>query len=315
MKRYLLPSSLLFYLFSAVIVFIVGVFLAKALGAGEGQGLAAAAIVLGYGVMAGILALIFAIFTLSFMAQNKVILVNKILALVLAGLIIMGVLRLKSRQNQTDVSSRTPLMPTVPLVKTAIAHSSVDAETFTGLGMCQLESYGNRHFYFYNILNSGDTSIHDHLPSDSLVFRQTDQGFEIAYAPPWFVPAHLKMDYGILFLRIVSVQKNRVEIVVNESNGMTKFVDRFQVELQFWPEFLLNMNTVEPIDHQNNPIRIKPSSHASPVNQHYSFLKPVRVTQEWIQVELLDQYLNSMAEGWLKWQEDGKFLISYSLLS
>ncbi len=84
MKRFFLPSSLLLYLLSTIVFFLAGTFTAKIAGAGEGQGLAAAAIVLGYGVIAGIFALFAAIIFVGLFKRQNIILANKILALVCA---------------------------------------------------------------------------------------------------------------------------------------------------------------------------------------------------------------------------------------
>ena len=53
------------------------------------------------------------------------------------------------------------------------------------------------------------------------MFKQIETGYEISYAPPWFVPAHLKMDYEILYLRALTPANDFTEVMVNETNGQT----------------------------------------------------------------------------------------------
>jgi len=150
---------------------------------------------------------------------------------------------------------------------------------------------------------------------DSLVFKRTETGIELTYAPPWFVPAHLKMDYEILFLRVVTLHREFIGVVVNESNEQIAFMDRYKNDLQFWPEFLLTINSIKPLNPKSNPIRARPFPHASLSLIQYSLLKPIRISDQWIEVELFDDNLNSKGKGWVKWQEKGKLLITYSLLS
>lgn len=183
-----------------------------------------------------------------------------------------------------------------------------------GLGMATPKFYENNVLYFYGNPNL-EKPVSDHAPTDSLVFKRSEMGMEITYAPPWFAPAHLKMDYELLFIRALSINREFVEVMVNEFNGQTAYMDRTKTELRYWPDFLLSINSVEPLSPEDNPVRVKPLSHAGLVSTSYSFLKPVRIAEQWIQVELLDDNFESHGTGWIKWQEDGKLLISYSLLS
>lgn len=58
MKKYFKPSSLLFYLFVIILFFIIGTAVASWSGVADNQGLAAAAIVLGYGLITALIAMI-----------------------------------------------------------------------------------------------------------------------------------------------------------------------------------------------------------------------------------------------------------------
>ena len=65
MKKLLHPSCIVMYLLALPVFFLFGLLLAGYLGAGKGQGLAAGAIVLGYGVLAAGIAIIVAFFPAS----------------------------------------------------------------------------------------------------------------------------------------------------------------------------------------------------------------------------------------------------------
>ena len=187
-------------------------------------------------------------------------------------------------------------------------------ENQMGLGMLSPKFNEFSTIYFYGFPNL-QKSIIEHLPIDSLVFTRNDLGFKISYAPPWFVPATLKMDYDVLFMKIVSVHQDFVEVVGNETNGKTVWVGKSQNELIYWPDFLLSVSSVEQLDPKENTIRVKPLAHAGLVTAKYVFLKPINIKSQWIQVELLDQNFKSQGIGWLKWNDGGKMLIRYSLFS
>lgn len=183
-----------------------------------------------------------------------------------------------------------------------------------GLGMASPDVYNQPALYFYGPLTPGKT-VQDHAPADSVTFRLTELGVEVATAPPWFAPAHLKLDYDVLWLRVVSIQPDFLEVVVNEHTDRTAFVDRYQCDLLFWPEFLLSIHSVEALDRAENPVRVKPLDNAGLVHTPYTFLKPRKITDEWVYVELLTNDLQSLGTGWIRWRHDGKLLISYSLFS
>jgi hypothetical protein len=125
----------------------------------------------------------------------------------------------------------------------------------------------------------------------------------------------MKMDYEILFLRAISLYGDFMEVVVNERSGRTAFVRRDACTLQFWPDFLLRVHSVEQLDPSNNPIRIKPLSHASIVPIPFVYLRPTGIRDQWLQVELLDDTLRSGGKGWIRWHDGVTLLLSYSLLS
>lgn len=104
MKRFFLPSSLLLYVLSFVNFFIIGALVAKALGAGHGQGLAAAAIVLSYGVWTAIVAFIAAIVVVRTAPKRLIMLMNKILGALLFLLVLVIVLRFRARQVKQNAS-------------------------------------------------------------------------------------------------------------------------------------------------------------------------------------------------------------------
>ena len=197
---------------------------------------------------------------------------------------------------------------------TAEAQPSPADSAPMGLGMVRPDFYNQQVLYFYGNPNL-EKSVVEHMPSDSLVFERTELGTEISYAPPWFVPAHLKLDYEILYLRCLSIQGDFLEVVVNEQTERRAYVERYSTQLTFWPMFLLSMSSVEPLDREANPVRIKALSHASQNTTPYAFLKPLGISAEWMRVELMSDDFQPLGKGWIRWRANGQLSVRYSLLS
>lgn len=316
MKSNFKPASILFYFLSALLFFLLGTVLAGIAGAGKNQGLAGGAIVLGYGVMAGFFALIAAVVTVGFVKESRVKLFNKILAVIFILLIIIIFYRFQTRQAAMNQTSPPQFEKTAyPSAIAVVPANTQDKYTPPmGLGMGTPKFYEYDVVYFYGSPNL-EKPVSDHAPTDSLVFQRTELGMELTAAPPGFVPAHLKLDYDMLFLRVVSLHSEFIEVMANETNGQTAYMDRSKFNMRYWPEFLLTINSVEPLYPQDNPVRVKPLPHAGLASTPYVFLRPLRISSQWMQVELLDEHFQPQGKGWIKWRENDQLLIAYSLLS
>ncbi|MEQ9414145.1 MAG: hypothetical protein RIF39_09960 [Cyclobacteriaceae bacterium] len=185
-----------------------------------------------------------------------------------------------------------------------------------GLGMMRPDFYSKRVLYFYNSPTLGK-SVSDHTPSDSLVFGQSDHHqYDILYAPPWFFPAHMKMDYEVLYMKVILQGKDWMQVEVNKQTGQSSWVDVSEVKLFNWPQFLLIVNSVENPDHQNNPLRVRPLEQAGLwKGAAYEWMIPDLVNENWMKVSLRDKDMRVVGEGWLRWRNDKNLLIRYSLLS
>jgi hypothetical protein len=76
------PRNFLFWFLSSLVCFFAGTMGAGLAGAGEGQGLAASATVLGYGVLSGFLALVTAVVLSRFLGEAVIRRINRVLLLV-----------------------------------------------------------------------------------------------------------------------------------------------------------------------------------------------------------------------------------------
>lgn len=217
MKKLFKPACLLFYLLMILVFFFFGVYFAVITGAADGQGLAAGAIVIGYGVFTAFVALLVSFFIAYSASPNTIVRLNQGLAIILLVFISITAYRTITREDsQRSTQSRSEGTPK-PAPSTTIAppgdsDSTLPNDSFSanenvelGLGFFTPDFYNRQVLYFYGMLNL-EKPVSEHLPVDSLLFQQSDgHQYQITYAPPWLVPEHLKMDYEILHFKILSV--------------------------------------------------------------------------------------------------------------
>lgn len=309
--------KILFILICALTGFFAGAFIG-AITLQEGSGLAGPAIVIGYGLAGAVIALLLSAY---FVGKIKPkLLVKLIVILSLLNLIPIGwvVYRFVSETKQTRTEEpvkRTPteikgsILSVLPGINSGTLRAPV-----SGLGMAKPDFYNNSVLYFYS--PNIEKSVLEHLPTDSIVFAQSEHHhYDISYAPPWFYPEHLKLDYDILYMKILTLGREWVEVEVNQQTGLSSWISVSDVDVLLWPEFLLGVFSIENSDLQNNPLRVKPLTHASEIQlKEYEFMTPVFIKENWIMVELLDDDFKKSGEGWLMWRDDQNLLISYYLL-
>jgi len=308
--------KILFIIINSLSGLFVGMFLGKFF-LSDGIGLAGGASLLGYGVMGGFIAMISSFF----LAQKVKRDLQKNIAIILFALnlivIVWIIYRLQSNQHEQEIHRKPATGNTESAIIPIIFYQTeTDVQEGTGLGMAKPNFYEKRLLYFYSAPNL-EKAVSEHIPSDSLVFSQTDQHqYEINYAPPWFHPEHMTMDYEILFLKLLTLGRDWAEVEVNKQTQLSSWIDASQVQILLWPEFLLNVYSVENLDPINNLLRIGPFSSASPlITKKYSALSPIMIKESWIKVNVLNDNYSKIGEGWLRWIENGKLLVSYSLLS
>ena len=324
MKKLFTPKSLLLYVLTILVFLVGGSVVAALTGAGKNQGLAGGAIVLFYGVISAFIALIISLL-IAYKANDKTIVaINKILGIIC--LIIVSYFVYKritvDEKKENPVKEVKPLKPTAPaaiLFKT-ISYEEYElpqqnSESPIGMGFFKPNFYEHPVLYFYGNLNL-EKSVMEHPPYDSVTFKRTEYGeFEIATAPPWLVPDHLKLDYGILFFRIQSVNRDFVEITVNTKSSRTTFVNRNDGTILYWPEFLLKVHSVEFILGKEQTVRVKPLDFAGEEITSFQFMRSIVIKGNWMKVELQDGDFKKVGDGWIRWRDEEQLLIKYSLLS
>jgi len=116
----------------------------------------------------------------------------------------------------------------------------------------------------------------EHSPQDSVVFvLDVNRNFTTSYAPPWLLPEHVVLDYGIMYFKIQSVGYDFIKVITNKTSGQKSYLDKNAGEMLFWPEFLLSINSVEFLEGKEQTIKIKPLDYAGEVPIDFVFMKPI----------------------------------------
>lgn len=337
------PYSFLMYFLVIITFFFIGVSYAGIVEAGKGQMLAGGAIVLGYGVIGSFIGLCLSIFIAFKAKRNFIIRFNVILAIAIASFFAYYTIKYQKRQKEKlenePPRQERPLKqkPTAPAMEAEplddnetsslnYSHANqlamltnkelgLQDQSEMGLGMFSPNMHENKTLYFYGNINY-EKAINEHIPHDSITFKYNKyQNLEIATAPPWLVPAHLKLDYGILSFKVKTIIRDFIEVEVNTTNGQTSFVSPESGNLQFWPEFLLHVHSIEFLNPVNQQVKSRPFDYADKVTLNFEIMQPIAMRQNWILVELKDTNYNKVGSGWVKWRENGKLLVGYSFLS
>lgn len=316
MKKYFKLSSLFLYLISFVSFFFVGASVAGVLGLAEGQGLAGGAIILGYGLLGSVTAVVIAIFMVNLCSSKVIVWTNVALTCVTAILVIYFTLNYQNRERERESNQEPKQQSTTAPANSISLEIPLDATAADqGLGMFEPTIADNSVLYFYGNPNF-DKALIEHPPLDSLKFELQEGGqFEIVFAPPWLMPEHLKLDYDVIYFKVISITDQFVEVVVNTQTGQTLFVDKYAGDVLLWPVFLLNMHTIEFLDSADQRVLVKPLDHASEVSISFEFMKPIRISDRWAEVDLLNNEFTSVGRGWIKWMDAGSIQVAYSLFS
>lgn len=316
MRKLFHPASVLLYFLAFFVFFFIGAYYAILSGASSGQGLAAAGIVVGTGILSAFAAFFAAMIAVSYIETANIRRLNWIMALILVVFIVVTTVRAIQRKNRKadDSAPEAKPVPTVP----ARSQSRRDLHALpdhkmVGHGLLFARFSQHRPLLFY----SNPNRINGQQPSvvDSVVFSGEVSGPEIVSAPPWLVPERLVADYQLMLFVVVSVKSNYLEVIVNAKTQKTLFVDRTAGRFVYWPDFLLGVVALQPIDRAQNPVRLKPLYNSSVVMTEYDHLKALLVRDEWVYVALRDVHRSALDHGWIRWRSDGLLLVRYDLLS
>lgn len=305
-------SKALFILFSSLAAAVLAMIMSRFF-IPKNVGLAGGAMVLGYGMLGLGVGLIISLFIRNKIPSKIILGTNIVLFLFLSffGMRIYQQIQKSNTAAQQEQEKLRQLKPTA-----AAQPIGEPAATAMGIGIAQPQLKFNQPLYFYSTPQT-DQLPTELTPIDSITFKKAPAGIDIATAPPWLVPEKLKLDYQLFHFLVKSQSRYFLQVVGNKINGQTTWVAKSQVDYQDWPSFLLNVNAVEPLNWENNPLRSKPLRHASPLLEYGSqnILQPLKIEEHWIQVNILDQDYKPIQTGWIRWRSASQLLITYQMLS
>jgi hypothetical protein len=265
------------------------------------------------GLSVGLVAGIFITRILKRNAFEVALIIAVVVSLLMAGWIIYRIKTLNGRVATTDLHQYNK-KNTPSFLQAAFLEK--DEPLPSGMGMAKPYLSHGKVIYFYHLLPIG-AQPYMIRPSDSILIHKKVNQFEIVYAPPWFYPEVMKLDYDMLYLRTLTVSKDWLEVIVNKQTGQSYWIAAHDAAFIDWPEFLLNVYDIELHDPETNPVRLKPLDDASTVAttpERFS-LRPLAVKNDWIMVATLGLADRIVPYGWVRWRKEDKLLIIYSLLS
>ena len=135
-----------------------------------------------------------------------------------------------------------------------------------------------------------------------------------------FRPFAFHQDYFLLGLKCIGADADRYEVVVNESNGLKKYVRKNDqtIKLQTWEDHILRLFAVG-FDRSKKPLISRPTSRGRrvqmPKDTDVAF-HPVEIKGNWLRVSW-DLSESGEAKvigakiryGWIKWRENGAIII------
>lgn len=207
----------------------------------------------------------------------------------------------------------------IPGTVSVAAHTTCiekDGDLPAGLGVAKPHLSEGRLIYFYHLLPV-DMQPWQVRPVDSLLINKGKHHFELSYAPRLFLPEVMKLDYDLLYLRVIGISKDWIEVVVNKQTGLSYWISRGDAEFIHWPGFLLTVYDVELADPETNPLRFKPDDTADIVATTPArfALRPLAIKGDWMMVPTLGLADRIAPYGWIRWRKDDTLLITFSLLS
>jgi len=150
---------------------------------------------------------------------------------------------------------------------------------------------------------------------DSVVFKRNEFGeFTTSYAPPWLYPEHLKLDYGIMYFKVLGTGFDFLKVEANKSTGQVTYLDKNKGTFLSWPEFLLLNNNLMFNEKSDGKVYSKPTENAGLVPLPFNFIKPLLIQNEWMYAKFVDENMVENGKGWARWKKGKALLIKYDLL-
>lgn len=312
-------QSWIFVILLSFLGFCGGMFIGAFFAPGH-AGFQSAAVVFWYGVaglFTGLLTgIIFARRMKEVRLRNALILVF-IVSLLLISWIIYRVKKINAQReiSANEISLYDDFENSDPLFIRA-AFIENDTLVPTGMGMAKPHLSHGKLIYFYHLFPIG-MQPYQIRPFDSLLIHKGLNHFEIYYAPAWFFPEVMKLDYDMLLLRTIATSRDWLEVVVNKLTGQTCWISTTDADFTDWTSFLLNVHSVELIDPEASPLRFNSTDDAGIVatTPERFPLQPLAIKGDFMMVSTRGLADRIRPYGWIRWRKNDRLLIRFSMLS
>ncbi|MCB0762280.1 MAG: hypothetical protein KDC12_12210 [Flavobacteriales bacterium] len=304
------PAAFALYIMGMLCAFMLGAGVSAWMGVADDQGLAGAAIVLFYGLITALAALVVLIFIARKITVKRMVRINWVLLAILVVLVVRAIVLYEPPISEPERDQLTPTSPAM-----FMSYVPEASENGMGMGLFKPDIYNRDVLYFYGEPNF-DKAPDEHFPIDSAGIHHADgHSISITFAPPWLVPEHLKMDYEVCLFKILAISRDWVMVEGNKSNGQITWLDCQSGEVLLWSDFLLGVHSVEFKAGVEAAFYLKPLKESAKLNLTYDAIQPVMVRDEWMLVRTIDADMNTTGRGWLEWRNGKSLLVNYHLLS
>lgn len=134
-------------------------------------------------------------------------------------------------------------------------------------------------------------------------------------------PAEWWPDFGVLAFRVVAVAEGAVRVVVDEASGRTLWLrDGPAVAFKPWARYLIeDVTGIDRLDPARNPVRVSPHAGAPVVTggaRPWRCVAVAEVRGEWVRLRRSDLCPPGPAgapDGWVRWRDGDRLLVSYGL--
>jgi len=169
-----------------------------------------------------------------------------------------------------------------------------------------------------------DTNAVSPAQSVRIVKNQSEEySIENVDSSGWFKPEQLFFEYDIFLMRVDTVAGNWYKVQVNSTSGATLWI-RADTAKKFinWKTFLLKEISAVDKGDFNLDIKTTPSDKATTIKkiETTDCFQVLDVKGDWIKVKTnkemeCSESKKPVASGWIRWRQNNRLTVNYSLTS
>jgi hypothetical protein len=153
-----------------------------------------------------------------------------------------------------------------------------------------------------------------------IIDQEGEKSLQAEQPLDWLKPEGLSLDYSIFTFRYLQVEKEWVEVIINDETDDKKWLKRKAgLEVVRWEDFLVEYTTaIEPLF----PAAIKAALGEQAATLRKSSkedcFEAVEVRGQWLRIRTntvleCSEHDEPVADGWIRWRDDQRLLIEYFL--